>query len=345
MIIIHPEFQLPPRLQGTAEFYAPLFPARVTTQQRGLYRILSPQGESNAQVSGKFRHETLTPSDFPTVGDYVMIDENLIIHHVLPRKSVFIRKASGDTHSEQAVAANVDTLFLCMSLNNDFNLRRLERYLSAAWSSGATPVVVLTKADLCPNPNEKLLEVESIAAGAEVLLTTSMEKDGISLLLPHLSPGKTVAFLGSSGVGKSTLINRLMGEEVLSTGGLRNDDKGRHTTTHRELFHLPCGAMVIDTPGMRELGLWDSSEGVSSVFSDIEALFASCRFRDCTHRSEPGCAVKAALQSGELSEERWQSYQRLMKENAYAEDSEGYLAAKKRLFVEISKFSKQNKKR
>ncbi|MBE5778483.1 MAG: ribosome small subunit-dependent GTPase A [Clostridiales bacterium] len=345
MIFIHTPFILPPRFQGLAEQYAPLIPARITAQQRGLYRIHSSKGSENAQVSGKFLHETLTPSDFPTVGDYVMVDENGIIHHVLPRQSVFIRKASGNTHSEQAVAANIDTLFLCMSINNDFNLRRLERYLSAAWSSGAEPVVVLTKADLCDDPRLKMLEVESIASGATILLTSSLADDGVAQLLPRLTPGRTVAFLGSSGVGKSTLINRLLGEELLQTGGLRNDDKGHHTTTHREMFMLPSGAMVIDTPGMRELGMWDSSEGISSTFADIEELFSSCRFRDCTHQSEPGCAVKASLQSGALSQDRWQSYQRLMKENAYAEDSEGYLASKKRLFIEISKFSKANKKR
>lgn len=337
-------FHLPPSFEALAAQSPDLIPARVTTQQRGLYKVLSHQGTDTAQVSGKFRHEALTVSDFPAVGDYVLMDENRIIHQVLPRKSVFLRKASGDTHTEQAVAANIDTVFLCMSINNDFNLRRLERYLSIAWTSGAEPVVVLTKADLCPDPALKVLETETVAMGAQVLVTSSLAEDGIAQLMPWLKPGKTVAFVGSSGVGKSTLINRLLGDDVLATNGLRNDDKGRHTTTHRELFLLPSGAMVIDTPGMRELGMWDSSEGISSTFADIEELAAQCRFRDCSHQSEPGCAVRAALQSGELAQDRWESYQHLLRENAYAEDSEGYLASKKKLFVEISKWSKEYKK-
>ena len=206
-----------------------------------------------------------------------------VIHQVLPRKSVFMRKAAGSDRKEQLVATNIDIVFLCMALNQDFNVRRLERYLSIAWDSGAKPVVVLTKSDICEDIEEKLLAVQEAAPGVKIIKTTALETTGIEEILPYLSAGTTAAFLGSSGVGKSTLVNRLLGEERLATGGIRNDDKGRHTTTHRELLFLPDGGMVIDTPGMRELGMWDAKSGIDRTFSDIEELALQCRFRDCTH--------------------------------------------------------------
>lgn len=202
-----------------------------------MYRIISAEGDQLASVSGKFQHEAASPSDYPVVGDYVMAALNggaAVINRVLPRKSLFLRKSAGTARMEQAVAANIDTVFICMSLNSDFNLRRLERYLSVAWESGSLPVVVLTKADLCDNPAVKAAQAASIAIGADVLVTSSMALDGYNQILPYISQGKTVAFVGSSGVGKSTLINRLLGEDRQDTGGLRNDDKGRHTTTHRQ---------------------------------------------------------------------------------------------------------------
>lgn len=342
-------FYIPEDWAALAAQYSKLVTGRIALQEKGMYRIFTSTGEQNALVSGKFQFDAQSVSDYPAVGDYVMVSradpDTAIIHHVLPRKSLFLRKAAGTSQTEQVVAANIDTVFLCMSLNNDFNLRRLERYLAAAWESRADPVVLLTKADLCGDVARKQAEVESIAMSVTVLTASAMDADGCQQLMPYITAGKTVAFVGSSGVGKSTLINRLLEEDRLATDGLRNDDKGHHTTTHRELLILPNGAMVIDTPGMRELGMWDAAFGVEQTFMDIEALAAQCRFRNCSHTSEPGCAIRGALQDGELDGRRWQSYQKLKSENAYAADSESYLAAKERKFKEVSKINKSNQKR
>lgn len=323
-----------------------LEPARVLSQEKGFYRIVTDKGEKMAEISGKFRFQTTVSSEYPAVGDFVFVNWNesgdsAIIESLLPRKSAFVRKAAGEPQKEQVVAANIDTVFLCMALNNDFNLRRLERYISIAWDSGAMPVVVLTKSDLCDDLVTKLSEISLVAIGVDALVTTSVEENGYKELLPFLSEGKTVAFIGSSGVGKSTLINRLLGQEYLKTNGLRNDDKGRHTTTRRELFLLPSGGMVIDTPGMRELGMWDNDTGIERTFADIEELAAQCKFRNCTHTSEPGCAIRRALELGELQTDRWQSYQKLKAENDYMEDKESYLIAKGKREKEISKLIKK----
>ena len=280
------------------------------------------------------------------MGNFVLVNWNesgnsSIIESLLPRKSAFIRKAAGEPQQEQIVAANIDTVFLCMALNHDFNLRRLERYISIAWDSGAMPVVVLTKSDLCDDLEQKLSEVFSVAFGVDVLVTTSTEENGYKVLLPFISEGKTIAFIESSGVGKSTLINRLLGKDQLKTNGLRNDDKGRHTTTHRELFLLPSGGMVVDTPGMREFGMWDNDTGIEKTFADIEELAAQCKFRNCTHTNEPGCAIRSALEMGELEMNRWQSYQKLKAENDYMEDKESYMIAKGKREKEISKLIKK----
>ena len=330
--------------------FSDLTVARILSQEKGIYRLVSSHGEKWGEISGRFHYDVQAKSEYPAVGDFVMVDwnksgGNAVIRHVLPRKSCFIRKTAGVKSEEQVVAANIDTVFLCMSLNNDFNLRRLERYVSIAWNSGAVPVVVLTKADLCSNLEHKLFEVSSVAEGVDVLVTNTINQDGYEEIYPYLTEGKTIAFIGSSGVGKSTLINCLLGEKHLDTNGLRNDDKGRHTTTHRELILLPSGGMVIDTPGMRELGMWDAGDGINQTFADIEVLAQKCRFRDCTHSgNETGCAVQEAVECGELSIDRFRSWQKLMNENRYAEDTQDYLVEKRQKFKNIAKINKRNRK-
>lgn len=321
--------------------------ARIISQEKGLYHIICESGERLASVSGKLLHGAAGALDLPAVGDFVWANADdpsnpAVIHGILPRKSVFVRKAAGTACTEQVVAANIDTVFLCMALNSDFNLRRLERYLTIAWNSGAVPVVVLTKSDLCADLPQHLKAVDAVAAGADVLVTSGLLPDGCRQLLPYLRPGTTAALMGSSGTGKSTLINRLLGEDLLATGGLRGDGRGRHTTTRRQLLLLPCGGMVIDTPGMRELGLWDDSLGLDKSFADIDTLSSQCRFRDCTHAGEPGCAVRAALEGGTLSPERWASFQKLRAEARFTEDNSAYLAEKRQKFKAIAKINKSS---
>lgn len=271
-------------------------------------------GERAAEVSGRFRYEAARPQNFPTVGDWVEADcetdGSAVIHRLLERRSLFVRRAAGGCE-EQTVAANVDTVLLCMALNGDFNLRRMERYTAVAWESGAVPVIVLTKRDLCASAAMRAAEASAIAPGVDVLTVSSRETDGLSALMPYLRPGKTLALLGSSGAGKSTLVNRLLGDERLATNGLRNDDRGRHTTTRRQMIVLACGAQIIDTPGMREPGMAGADSGLEQAFSDISALAHRCRFRGCTHRTEPGCAVRAAMERGELPPERLAAWRAL----------------------------------
>ncbi len=301
--------------------YPGYYIGRIVSQYKDLYKAATEQGEVTAEISGKFRFDARKISDYPAVGDFVMLDRqendggNAIIHQVLTRKSAFIRKAAGTANAEQVVAANIDTVFICMSLNNDYNLRRVERYLGIAWDSGANPVIVLTKADLCEQLDHKLLELETVACEVEVLVTSSLTAGGCLPVRKYLHNGKTIAFIGSSGVGKSTLINTLSGRDILQTHAIGDNDKGRHTTTRRELLVIPGGGVVIDTPGMRELGL--ESADLAKAFADIDDLSARCRFHDCTHTREPGCAVQQVINDGLLPAERLVSYIKLKKEAKY----------------------------
>lgn len=304
-----------------SKFYTGSIIGRVISQYRDIYNVICENGVLVAEVSGKFRFDVKTLSGYPAVGDFVVLDRdtnisgNAIIHNVLTRKSTLVRKAAGTSNGEQIIAANIDKVFICMSLNNDFNLRRLERYLSIAWDSNGIPVIVLTKADLCDNLQQKLLDVNSISMGVDVLVTTSISEDGYNQVIDYIKKSETVVFVGSSGVGKSTLINRLLDEDTLATKEIRNDDKGKHTTTRRELFILPSGGMVIDTPGMREIGL--ESVDLSKTFSDIDSISEKCKFSDCTHTSEPSCAIQQAIGDGILSIERLESYRKLKREAKY----------------------------
>lgn len=316
------KYGLSDRFKQEATLYEKLFLARVLEQHRDLYKVVCEQGQLHAEISGKFSYEADGQLSYPAVGDWVMIDRtdessgNAIIHNIISRKSVFARQASGTVKDPQVIAANIDTVFICMSLNADFNLRRMERYLTIAWDSNAKPVIVLTKADLCEDLEEKLRELETVSLGVDTVVCSSISEDGYNEINQFLESGKTIAFIGSSGVGKSTLINRLLGKELMTTQGIReDDDKGRHTTTHRQLILLPNGSIVIDTPGMREIGVF--SGNLSTAFEDIEELAEDCKFGNCSHNTEPDCMIRKAIEDGTLQEERFESYQKLQREMSY----------------------------
>ncbi|MBD2072172.1 ribosome small subunit-dependent GTPase A [Leptolyngbya sp. FACHB-671] len=311
---------------------------RVALEHKQAYTLYAEQGELSATVSGKLRHQATAAEDFPAVGDWVVIrirDEGqATIHAILPRKSKFSRKTVGGKTQEQIVAANIDTVFLMAGLDHDFNLRRIERYLVLAWESGAIPVILLNKADLCDAVEERVLEVEEVAIAVPIVVLSAAQNQGLDALQPYLKPGQTSALLGSSGVGKSTLTNQLVGTAQQSVQPVRQgDSRGRHTTTHRELLLLPSGGCIIDTPGMREIQIWSEGAGLEETFTDIEALAEECRFRDCQHQQEPGCAVRQALEAGALDEQRFASFQKLQKELNYLirkQDQRATLAEKEK---------------
>jgi ribosome biogenesis GTPase / thiamine phosphate phosphatase len=294
-------------------------PARVVGEDRGLYQLLGPDGESRAAVSGRLRFAANgDPAAFPAVGDWVAIESGPhgepTIQALLPRRTALIRQAAGRRTEAQVVAANIDVVFVVASLKGDLNLRRLERYVALAWESGAEPGVILSKADLASDPTTTLADVRAVAAGTSVLLVSSLDGRGVAAVRERIGSGRTAAFVGSSGVGKSTLLNALAGETRAEVGEVRaGDGRGRHTTVRRQIHVLPGGGLVLDTPGMRELAMWDG-DGLEGSFADIEELAAGCRFSDCAHVSEPGCAVRAAIVAGRLSPVRLASMRKLERE-------------------------------
>ena len=298
-------------------------PARVVGQQRKFWRVAGNFGECWAEASGKLRLAADEGAEWPAVGDWVVVElhggeMNAVIQEVLPRRSKFVRKLPGKKIAEQVIATNVDTALLVSALDGDFNPRRAERYLAQCWESGARPVIVLNKVDACEEAREKAAEMERVAIGTEVCVVSARTGQGFGELEEFLRPGNTLVLLGSSGVGKSTIANRLLGQAVQEVQPVReSDSRGRHTTTSRELFALPGGALLMDTPGLREMQLWDADQGVAQTFADIDALAAKCRFGDCRHEGEPGCAVLESVSAGSLDAARLENRRKLLREQEF----------------------------
>jgi ribosome biogenesis GTPase len=318
-----------------------LFPARIAAQHRGEFVLFAEESELRARAAGRLFYSHEVGGQLPAVGDWVGVTPPATITSILPRRSAFIRKNAGQDSTEQVLAANVDAAFLLAGLDDDFSLRRLERYITIAWESGAQPIVVLTKADLSPDVAGSLLAVETVAIGVPVHPISNVTGDGLAALDAYLQPGSTVVLLGSSGVGKSTLLNRLAGEEVMVTRAVAADGTGRHTTTHRELVVLPGGGMIIDTPGLRELQFWEGD--ISAAFEDLEALALECKFRNCAHVQEPGCAVLAAIDDGTLELDRLRSWRKLQRElEAVAARTDNRLRiARKKRWKKIASVARQ----
>ncbi len=330
--------------QGSAQ----AIPARVTAVHKERYELICERGACYGRLKSAVYFNG-GAQEFPTTGDFVLIQHNdqgdSMITQTLPRRSYFARKNPTLGEGEQAVAANFDSVFIMQSLNHDLNPKRLERYLTLAWQSGAVPVVILNKADLSASLEVQMHEIQRVAAGVDVFAVSAKTGVGFDALSGYLQPGKTIVLLGSSGVGKSSFVNALAGGEIMAVNEIREDDsKGRHTTTHRQLIRFESGVMIIDTPGMRELGMLDVAAGLSESFADVEQYFPRCRFSDCSHTREPGCAVKAAIDSGELPSTRYESYQKLQRESQYAAGQASYLKLKQQRFTEIAKMSKELQK-
>ncbi|WFA06405.1 ribosome small subunit-dependent GTPase A [Bacillus sp. HSf4] len=326
---------------------------RVAREHKRIYRVWTEEGEWLAEISGKMRFEAESREDYPAVGDWVYMrprddEKKGMIVDIVPRFSKFSRKSGGDTTEEQIAAVNVNTIFLVNALNRDFNIRRMERYLLLAWESGANPVIILSKADIASGIEEKIRQAESVAIGVPIHAVSAYEGKGMEELKAYVKEGETVALLGSSGVGKSTMINFFLGEDRQNVQDVREgDDRGRHTTTDREMFLLPDGGLLIDTPGMRALELWESEEGFRQGFSDIEQLAENCKYADCRHDEEPDCAVKTAISEGRLDAGRFQSYLKLKKELEYLarKADKRMMQQEKKRWKQISKSMKKHKKR
>ena len=324
--------------------------ARVVSVHRGGVTLRNAEGERTARLSGRLRHET-DAELLPSVGDWVGFsspgDGEALVTHVLPRRTELARVVAGRASQRQVIAANVDTVFVVTSLDRDFNPRRLERYVAFAWDSGATPVVLLTKSDLCEDVPAAISRAMLHAPGVEVLSLSALSGTGIEEVSARLLPGRTAVLVGSSGTGKSTLLNRLSGDERQATRGLDSAGRGRHTTTHRELFALSNGALVVDTPGMRELGVLVGREALDDAFADVEGFAAECRFQDCSHREEPGCAVRAAAEDGSLPAERVEAFHHLERERAWLEsrhDDKKRRARMKEISVAIRAFYRDKRR-
>jgi ribosome biogenesis GTPase len=322
-------------------------PARVVVQHRGAYQVISAGGPAWADLTGRLRHEAADRMALPAVGDWVALDADGRIEAVLPRRSSFVRKAAGNPTEPQVIAANIDVVFIVTSANAEFNPRRVERYVTAIWESGASPVLVINKTDLGGDVDALLDSLGQTGVGLPVARVSAIEQRGAEQLAPYLGPQATIALVGSSGVGKSTLANWLLGREAQDTAPIReHDTRGRHTTTHRELIALPAGGALIDTPGMRELAMWSEAGDLSGAFADIEALSERCRFRDCQHGGEPGCALSQAIERGELDPERLEHYFKLQREIAYHQER-GSVAQRqelKRTAKQRNRAMKQRKK-
>ena len=301
----------------------PFVPARIVEEQKSSYQLWSESGERIGEVAGRMLHAAAERAELPVVGDWVVVrprpgGDRATIKRILGRRTKFSRKTAGKRTTEQILAANVECAFIVTSLNRDFSPRRIERYLTLAWESGSRPVILLSKSDLCPDPGRFVSEVESVAPGVPILTISAVTGEGLGEILSYLVRGQTAVLLGSSGVGKSTLINRLLGGPRLRVAPIRESDgRGRHATTCRQLVLIPGAGMIIDTPGLRELQLWQSEEGLDHSFEDIRSLAARCRYNDCRHQSEPGCAVLEARDEGALPPERLASYRKLQKELAH----------------------------
>lgn len=299
---------------------------RISLEHKNSYIVITEQGEVPAVLTGRMYFDADGRQDLPVVGDWVAVtlldeaDPHAVIHRILPRRSKFSRKVAGGRVEEQLVAANIDTVFIVVGLDHNFSARRIERYLTLAWESGADPVIVLSKADICDDLPGRLADARASAGEAPVHAVSVVSGDGLDALRSYLGRGRTVAFLGSSGVGKSTIINYLLGSQTQRVQAVRTaDSRGRHTTTHRQMFLLPSGGLVIDTPGMRELQLWNADDGLAGTFSDIEDVARQCRYSDCSHTDEPGCRVQELLLSGGLDRARFDNYLKMQKELRYLE--------------------------